>query len=321
MERAQIAKSLIAERVRRLQRIGPRLVDSIAPERRVDRYWTRHMVRADEFKSSRESADYLEWRFEEYPLFREFSGLWGDHSGETILDYGCGPGNDVVGFLIHTDAARVIGMDVSSRALEATRRRLRLHDPDPGRVELVRISDSEVGIPLEDDSIDFFQSQGVLHHTSDPEGILREIHRVLRPGGEGRVMVYNRDSVWFHLFVAYMVKILDGLYPELDDEEAFQRTTDGPDCPIARCYRPGDFIALCDGAGFEAEFLGGYLSKHELGCIDEHLEGAIADERLAPGHREFLRELERDGNGYPTWRGKHAGIGGSYVLRSRASGA
>ena len=37
-------------------------------------------------------------------------------------------------------------------------------------------------------------SNGVLHHTPDTAGAVREIHRVLRPGGQTRVMLYHRRS-------------------------------------------------------------------------------------------------------------------------------
>ena len=203
----------------------------------MDRYWNRHVIRKEPFGSPEESAEYLEWRFGEYPLFREFSGLWGDHDGEIVLDYGCGPGNDVVGFLIHTGARRVIGIDVSPSALELTRQRIALHEVDPDRFELIQASDDrDSQIPLGDGSVDFFQSQGVLHHTSDPLAILRELRRVSKPGGRARVMVYNRDSLWLHLYTAYEIMILQGRYGDLTVEEAFEHTTDGPDCPIARCY-------------------------------------------------------------------------------------
>ena len=43
-------------------------------------------------------------------------------------------------------------------------------------------------------SVDFLQCLGVLHHASHPEALLREFHRVLKPGGESRVMVYNREA-------------------------------------------------------------------------------------------------------------------------------
>ena len=172
-------------------------------------------MRREPFGSAEESASYLEWRFGEYPLFREFSGLWGDHDGQVVLDYGCGPGNDVVGFLIHTGARKVIGIDISASALELARERIVLHEVDPDRFELIQASDTETAIPLTDGSVDFFQSQGVLHHTSEPLAILRELRRVSKTGGQGRMMVYNRDSLWLHLYTAYEIKIRQGRYPEL----------------------------------------------------------------------------------------------------------
>jgi ubiquinone/menaquinone biosynthesis C-methylase UbiE len=305
---------------RYLARHAPEIRSRVAEERdEVDGYWNEHTVNSTPFATARASEKYLEWRFEEYPLFRELSGLWGDHDGEVVLDYGCGPGNDVVGFLIHTGASRVIGMDVSRKALELARRRVALHRVPPERVELVELTDSSPEIPLPDRSVDFFQSQGVLQHTSDPLAILRELRRVQKPGGEARVMVYNRESVWLHLYVAYSVQLLEGRYADLAVEDAFQHCTDGPECPIARCWRGDEFVALCREAGFEAEFLGGYLSRHELDLLDRHLADAIADPHLAEEHRAFLGELEVDESGYPRHGDRYAGIGGAYVLRAAAS--
>lgn len=36
---------------------------------------------------------------------------------------------------------------------------------------------------------------GVLDHTPDTEGAIREVHRVLRPGGVAKVMLYHRRSL------------------------------------------------------------------------------------------------------------------------------
>jgi ubiquinone/menaquinone biosynthesis C-methylase UbiE len=293
-------------------------VRALADERRandVDRYWTAHTVRADEFKKAKDSEAYLEWRFEQYPLFREFSGLWGDHGEEVVLDYGCGPGNDVVGLALYTEARRIIGFDVSPHALELARRRLALHGIDVERVELIEGSDREVAIPLEDASVDFLQSQGVIHHTSDPDSVLRELQRVLKPGGRGSIMVYNRSSVWFHLYTAYEKMILEDAFPGLDVHEAFRRNTDGPECPISRSYLPEEFAGMCRAAGFEVEFAGGYLSKHELRVMERSWARAIADERLADSHRDFLRSLTMDPAGLPMIDDRHAGIGGTYRLR------
>jgi SAM-dependent methyltransferase len=284
----------------------------------VDAFWTRHTVNDAPFVTARQSARYLQTRFAEYPLFREFSGLYGRHDGETVLDYGCGPGNDLVGFALHSHARRVVGVDISDTALQLARHRLSLHHLPEGRVEIVAISDGEPALPFEDASFDYVSSQGVIHHTSDPAAILGELHRVLRPGGEGSIMVYNRDSVWMHLRVAWELLVRDGRWPGMSAAEAFPRSTDDEDCPIARCHSGAEFTALLSEAGFEARYLGGYLSQIELRAMRESWGFAIVDERLAPEHREFLRSLRYDYNHLPMIGDIHAGIGGSFRIRRPA---
>ena len=281
----------------------------------VDEYWSGHTVNSTPFRSAGASEKYLEWRFAEYPLFREFMGLWGDHAGHVVLDYGCGPGNDVTGFLLYSGAEHVIGIDVSRKALELAQARIELHRVPPERVTLLHNSDGSVGIPLEDESVDYINCGGVLHHTSDPGGILSEFRRVLRPDGEARVMVYNRNSLWFHLYTAYVKMVVEGAFSGLTVEQAFTLNTDGEECPISRAYVPEDFLGQAVAAGLKGEFLGGYLAKYELELYSRYGEKGRTDERLSDEHRAFLNQLHRDHSGLPLFRAKHAGVGGSYRLR------
>jgi hypothetical protein len=108
--------------------------------------------------------------------------------------------------------------------------------------------------------------------------------------------------------------IVDGTLAGLDTAEAFRRNTDGPECPISVAYRGDEFVSLCEHAGFEASFLGGYLSRHELKRLRESWATAIVDDRLDEEHRAFLRQLTYDIDGRPMYRGFHAGIGGAYRL-------
>jgi ubiquinone/menaquinone biosynthesis C-methylase UbiE len=64
------------------------------------------------------------------------------------------------------------------------------------------ISDGE-HLPFCDESFDVVYSNGVLHHTPDTEGAIREVHRVLRPGGVAKVMLYHRHSLnyWLEIVV------------------------------------------------------------------------------------------------------------------------
>ena len=163
--------------------------------------------------------------------------------------------------------------------------------------------------------MDYVNCGGVLHHTSSPEQLLAELHRVLRSGGRAFVMVYNSDSVWLHLYVAYEKMLHDEAFAGLTLDEAFRRLTDGIECPISRHYSAEEMSAMCERAGFNARYVGGYLSEHELRQLETHWARAIADERLAEPHRDFLRALSFDGQGRPMIRGFHAGIGGVFHLR------
>ena len=84
-------------------------------------------------------------------------GLWGQHDGETILDFGCGPGNDVVGFLAFSDAAKVVGIDISMKALSLAAQRVALHEIAPERLSLIQGGDAAAPIPLETSSVGLHQ--------------------------------------------------------------------------------------------------------------------------------------------------------------------
>jgi SAM-dependent methyltransferase len=288
---------------------------SVARPTQVEEYWSRHTVNSTPFEAEADSLRYLEWRFDRYPLFRELMDLWGSHDGETILDYGCGPGDDVTGFLLHTRAQRVLGVDVSDKALELTASRLALHGIAPERYALQRVSDAQSALPLDNDSIDYVHCGGVIQHTTAPELVLRELARVLHPGGRGRIMVYNRDSLYFHLYTAYQRRIVQGLFAGLTPDEAFARNTDGPDCPVSRAFRPAEFCDLATGTGFSVEYLGGYFADLELDLWRAARADAIEDPRLGDEHRDFLRRVEDDADGYPRFNGRYAGVGGVYAVR------
>jgi SAM-dependent methyltransferase len=81
-------------------------------------------------------------------------------------------------------------VDLTPRAIEHTRRRLELF----GLTSELRQGDAEQ-LPFSDNSFDVVYSWGVLHHSPDTESAFREVHRVLRPGGQARIMVYSKWSL------------------------------------------------------------------------------------------------------------------------------
>jgi len=104
-----------------------------------------------------------------------------------LLEIGCGMGTDLLQFA--RGGACCIGIDLTPRSIEITRHRFRVYDADGAFM----ISDGE-HLPFRDESFDVVYSNGVLHHTPDTAGAIHEVHRVLRPGGTAKVMLYHRNS-------------------------------------------------------------------------------------------------------------------------------
>ncbi len=278
-------------------------------------YWTKINVTAHQsFASAEASLDYFHWRNAQYLDYIQLLPVRG-WDGKVVLDYGCGPGNDLVGFGHFSKPSRLIGMDVSPTSLQEAMRRLELHGI---RAEMMQIRETDPTLPLEDNSIDLVHSSGVVHHTPNPLQILREMKRVLKPGGEAQIMIYNYDSLWVHLYVAYVKQIDEGFYRNAPIRDAFRRTTDGEFCPIANVYSPAEFLAMAKEAGFEGEHIGNSISMHEINLLPRMREAAGCA-ALAEEHRTFLSKIAYNDRGIPTYGGAVAGIDGCFRLRDRCN--
>ena len=138
--------------------------------------------------ATREFFDAVErHRYTEYaPWMREVMGF-DRFSGQKLLEVGCGMGTDLL--QLARGGAHVTGIDLTPRSIEITRKHFELCDQQGE----FAISDCE-RLPFGAESFDVVYSNGVLHHTPDTEGAVREIYRVLRPGGLARIMLYHRNS-------------------------------------------------------------------------------------------------------------------------------
>jgi SAM-dependent methyltransferase len=273
-------------------------------------YWTNHMVANDDWRNARDSLDHFHWRNQQYPGYVELMPV--DNANDlVVLDYGCGPGNDLVGFCEFSSPKELIGADVSPTALKAAERRLALH----GRTaRLLKIDEQNNKLDLPDEYVDLVHSSGVLHHIENLGLALNEIYRVLKPRGRFQVMVYNYDSLWLHLYTAYMHKVEMGRYDNMELLEAFKRTTDGPNCPISCCYRPTEFVEIVKRHGFFGDFKGSSISLHELSLLPKRFD-AIGNRKLNAEHRNFLSSISFDERGYPRVNGCVAGINACFEFK------
>jgi len=107
--------------------------------------------------------------------------------GVKVLEIGCGLGTDGAEFA--RAGADYTGVDLTEAAVSLARRNFE----QQGLPGAFRTADAE-NLDFADASFDLVYSHGVLHHTPDTARSVREVHRVLRPGGRAVVMLYHRDS-------------------------------------------------------------------------------------------------------------------------------
>jgi ubiquinone/menaquinone biosynthesis C-methylase UbiE len=112
-----------------------------------------------------------------------------DAQGKDVLEIGVGMGADHLEFAKFRPKT-LVGVDLTPRAVEHTRRRLMAY----GFIPDVKVADAE-NLPFDDQSFDIVYSWGVLHHSPDTSKAIGEVFRVLRPGGIARVMVYHKYSL------------------------------------------------------------------------------------------------------------------------------
>lgn len=274
-------------------------------------YWTRYNVTMHRsFQTAGDSLAYFHWRNDQYIDYIKLMPVEGQ-DGKTVLDYGCGPGNDLVGFETYSKPARLIGVDVSPTSLEQARQRLYLHR---SKAEYILISEVDTALPFDDCSFDYIHSSGVIHHIKDPVPVLVELKRILRPSGEMRVMVYNYDSLFLHLHVAYIARLVKGLYRNIPIRDAFRRFTDGEECPISTVYKPEEFTQLANSIGLNCEFIGASISVKELADLNMRWQ-AVMHPELEEEHRQFLINLCINERGLPMFNNMIAGHDGCYRLR------
>ena len=194
-----------------------------------------------------------EWHIRAAADFQSCGGL-------RVLEIGCGLGTDGAQFA--QAGADYTGVDLTEAAVELARKRFELF----GLQGNFRTADAEQ-LDFPGESFDVVYSHGVLHHTPDINSAVREIHRVLRPAGKAKVMLYHRDSYNYKINISILrrtgvrllrwnagIKLVHLLTREpeeslreharrlkvdreyLSSREFLSQNTDGAGNPLARVY-------------------------------------------------------------------------------------
>ncbi len=99
--------------------------------------------------------------------------------GFHVLDYGCGPGSYIIPLAeLVGESGKVYALDIHPLAIQkvqdiASKKQL-------ANVETI-LSDCQTGLP--DNTLDVVLLYDIFHHLSDPDVVLKELYRVLKPDG------------------------------------------------------------------------------------------------------------------------------------------
>ncbi len=144
------------------------------------------------------------------------------YRGRRVLEVGCGAGVDLARFA--RGGAVVTGVDLAAIGDCAGARQFRA----AGLQGDFRVANGE-SLPFADNSFDLVYAHGVVQYTANPERLVAECRRVLKPGGEAVFQVYNRIS-WLNA-LSNLMKV--GLEHQ--------------DAPVLLKYSIGEFKRLLRG--------------------------------------------------------------------------
>ena len=105
------------------------------------------------------------------------------HPGMALLDVGCGPGTITVELAERVAPGRVVGLDASLEVIEQARKTLGTRAVDWQQGSVYELA-------FDDGVFDVVHAHQVLQHLGDPIRALREMRRVVAPGG----VIAARDS-------------------------------------------------------------------------------------------------------------------------------
>ncbi len=165
--------------------------------RRVRAFWEGHPVAAAAVPFPPGTAEYFRFydrlrEANEPPAWSSELHGYAEFVGRRVLDVGSGNGYVLSKYA--AEGAQVYGVDLTRTGIDLCRQRFDLS----GLRGNFCVANAE-DLPFRDETFDCVCCMGVLHHTPDPTRAVREISRVIRPGGRFIAMLYHRNSALYRL--------------------------------------------------------------------------------------------------------------------------
>jgi SAM-dependent methyltransferase len=157
-----------------------------------------------------------------------------DLGSARVLDAGCGGGRYSVAWHL-LGAREVVGVDLSEPGLADARARVAAMKLDGVTFQRADV----VELPLSSDSFDIVFSNGVLHHTRDWQRGIRNLVRVLKPGGLGWLYLIENPGGYFWDVIELLREIMKG-----EVHEAARLAVAGLGLPANRVFYMLDHVMV-----------------------------------------------------------------------------
>ena len=159
-------------------------------KQRVRAHWEQEVCGSRYGEAAERRAYFAEIervRYEQDDMLRDFA-QFETARGKKVLEVGVGAGTDLLQWA--RAGADVSGIDLTDAAVAMATEHLAL---EGFKANIARGDAERLTFP--DNTFDIFYSWGVLHHTPNTAQTIAEAHRVLKPGGTLKVMLYHWPSV------------------------------------------------------------------------------------------------------------------------------
>ncbi|HVH61307.1 MAG TPA: bifunctional demethylmenaquinone methyltransferase/2-methoxy-6-polyprenyl-1,4-benzoquinol methylase UbiE [Candidatus Sulfotelmatobacter sp.] len=170
-----------------------------------------------------------------------------------VLDLCCGTG-DLAFALRNAGEARILGADFAHTMLVRARmksRRAPRHSASPPCVPIPFFEADALRLPFADASFDLVTSAFGFRNLADYEAGLREIYRVLKPGGTAAILEFAEPPQGFpgDLYRWYFTRVLPRIGSLISGHQSAYTYLANS---VARFFRPPELAALMRSVGYQS---------------------------------------------------------------------
>jgi len=201
----------------------------------VQTHWNKNVCDYDESKNFDEID---QKRYLQYPYLFEELDIKND-VGKKILEIGIGVASDACKSLSEGNPKRYVLYDLSTQTTRIAKQHLTNHCNN----EFFDIVNGDAeNLCFQDETFDRVRAIGSLHHMPDSQKALKEIHRVLKKGGDFIFMFYNKDSIRYNVTFKYNTRKKQKNADDLVNE------IDGKDNPLGVAFSKRQLLEMCNHA-------------------------------------------------------------------------